>query len=81
MRWVKGDCTPPMRSQREILGVRVPRGYHGGSGVGQRFAESIFVLKFAYFEDFTAVQALYILCIVILGDELSSPVLAGRIGC
>jgi hypothetical protein len=52
-----------------------------GSGVGERFAESTFFVKFAYLEDFAAVEALYILCIVILGDELSSLVLTGGIGC
>ena len=81
MRWIKGHCTPPIRSQREILGVGALRGYYAGSGVGQRFAESTFFLKFAHFEDFAAVEALYILCIVIFGDELSSPVLAGGVGC
>jgi hypothetical protein len=51
------------------------------SGVGERLAEAGFVLEFAYFEDFAAIEAFDILRIVVFGDELSALVLAGRNGC
>jgi hypothetical protein len=83
MRWVKGHCTPPIgKPAKNSWQVNLAlRGHGHGSGVGQGFAESTFFLEFAYFEDFAAVEALYILRIVIFSDQLRSPVLAGRIGC
>lgn len=65
----------------KFLGCEYEGTIEPGSGVRQGFAEAGFFLKFAHFEDFAAVEAFHILRVIILSDELSSLVLAGRIGC
>jgi hypothetical protein len=49
------------------------------SGVGERFAGAQAVIQFANFEDFSAIEALDILRVVIFSDELGAFVLASGI--
>ena len=53
-----------------------------GSGVGERLTETqLFVLQFAGFQNFSAVEAFHVLRVRIFRDQLRSFVQAGRIGC
>src|ERR1700683_3419217 len=93
MQWVKAHSTPEAgirgkvsscgshRARRQVAppdrAIRNAR-----SRVRKRFAETrLLILQFASFQYLPAIQALHILRILILGNQLRSLVLAGRLGC
>jgi hypothetical protein len=52
------------------------------SSVGERLAETrLLTFQFAGLQYLPAIQALHVLRVLILGDQLRSFVLAGRFGC
>jgi hypothetical protein len=54
---------------------------NAGSRVRKRFAETrLLIVQFAGFQYLPAIQALHVLRILILGNQLRSLVLAGRLG-